>query len=271
MTFRDNIIGIIFKMFIAIFVLTSCNTTKKIDKDFLYFQTERDNIGIIDIKDRIIQINDILSIQVLSKTFNQQEAVLFNMPSAAISQTPGTGAGINNLGYVVGINGNIEFPIIGSVKAVGLTRTQLQENLTEKITPYVKDPSVSIRSLQFNINVLGEVKSPGTKTFPSDRVTILDAISASGDLTDVGKRKDITVIREENGKNLYIQLDLTSGSLFQSPGYQLQPNDIVYVGANMKKLQTVNKNPNAGATFRTVGTALNLALTLLNLYFNRIQ
>ncbi len=119
--------------------------------------------------------------------------------------------------------------------------------------------------------MLGEVRSPGTKTFPIDKVTIIDAISAAGDLTDAGKRKDVTIIREENGKNLYIQIDLTSGSLFQSPGYQLQPNDIIYVGANMKKLITVNRDPNAGTTFRTVGTALNIALTLLNLYFNRIQ
>ncbi len=104
-----------------------------------------------------------------------------------------------------------------------------------------------------------------------DRVTIIDAISAAGDLTDAGKRKDVTVIREENGRNLYMQIDLTSGSLFQSPAYQLQPNDIVYVGANTKKLISLKRNPNAGTTFRTVGTALNIALTLLNLYFNRIK
>lgn len=273
MIHRADLIKLIFKLLVCSFLLSSCNTSKKADSDHLYFQTERDNIGIIHIKERIIQINDILGIQVLSKTLNQQEAALFNMPSVGItgSTSSSSSAGNSGSGYVVGIDGNVDLPIIGSVRAVGLTRPQLQKILVEKLTPYIKDPSVSIRALDFNVNVLGEVKLPGTKTFPIDRVTIIDAISASGDLTDAGKRKDITVIREENGRNLYIQIDMTSGSLFQSPGYQLQPNDIVYVGANLKKLQTLNKNPNAGATFRTVGTAVNIALTLLNLYFNRIQ
>ncbi len=273
MIYRSNTIKLIFQVLILILLMSSCNSSKKIDKDYLYFQTERDNIGIINIKERVIQINDILGIQVLSKTLNQQEAALFNMPSVGItgSTSSSSSAGNSGSGYVVGIDGNVDLPIIGSVRAVGLTRPQLQKILIEKLTPYIKDPSVSIRALGFNVNVLGEVKVPGVKNFSIDRVTIIDAISAAGDLTDAGKRKDVTIIREENGRNLYIQMDLTSGSLFQSPGYQLQPNDIVYVGANLKKLQTLNKNPNAGAAFRTVGTAVNIALTLLNLYFNRIQ
>ncbi len=252
---------------ISIFLLVSCNSSKKIDKDFLYFQTERDNIGIIELRERIIQINDQLSITVLSKTFNQQEAALFNMPSVGLNQSgPSSGTSTNNAGYVVGIDGSIDFPILGAVRAAGLTKEQLQQYLVEKLTPYVKEPSVSIRSLDFNINVLGEIKSPGLKTFPTDRVTIIDAISASGDLTDNGKRKDVMVIRREGDKNIYMEVDLTSGALFQSPAYQLQPNDIVYVGANVKKLRGLYTGSNPGAAFRTIGTALSVAISLLNLY-----
>lgn len=264
---RKNLSSLLFKMGVCVLILSSCNTTKKIDTNYLYFQTERDNIGVVEIKERVIQVNDILSIQVISKTLNQQEAALFNMPSAGnIGENSSTSAGTNNNGYIVGINGNIELPLIGSIRAEGLTRPQLQKVLVDKLSQYIKDPSVSIRSLQFTVNVLGEVNSPGAKTFPIDRVTIIDAISAAGDLTDNGKRKDVMVIRDDNGKKLYIQVDLTSGALFQSPAYQLFPNDIVYVGANMKKLQNLNKNPNAGTTFRTVGTALSVAISMLNLY-----
>lgn len=271
MTYTKKIAGIFFSTCICILLFSSCTSTKKMDQNFLYFQTERDNIGIVEIKERIIQINDLLSIQVLSRTLNQQEAALFNTPANGISESSGSSAGISNIGYVVGINGDIDFPIIGRVKAVGLTRIQLQKELVDKLSVYIKDPAVSVRSLQFNVNILGEVKSPGIKNFPIDRVTIIDAISAAGDLTDFGKRKDVTVIREENGKNLYIKIDLTSGTLFQSPAYQLQPNDIVYVGANSKKLEAINKNPNPGATFRTIGTALSVLFSLLNFYFNRIN
>ncbi|MEO6637583.1 MAG: hypothetical protein ABIN25_04860, partial [Ginsengibacter sp.] len=86
-----------------------------------------------------------------------------------------------------------------------------------------------------------------------------------------GKRKDVTVIRQQGGRNLYIQMDLTSGSIFQSPGYQLQPNDIVYVGPTDQKLQAIVRKNNSGNAFRTVGTALSVFFALLNFYFNRIK
>lgn len=256
---------------ISIALLSACHSAKEIGKNYIYFQTERDNIGIIPMKERVILVNDILNIQVVSKTLNQQEAALFNMPAAGISASPATSAGQSNVGYVVDLDGNIEFPIIGSVKAAGLTRQQLQDALVSKLAIYIKDPSVTIRALQFNVNMLGEVKSPGIKSFPTDRVTILDAIGTSGDLTDDGKRKDVTVIRQEGGRNLYIKMDLTSGSLFQSPGYQLQPNDIVYVGPTDTKLKAIISKNNNSNTFRTVGTALSVFFALLNFYFNRIN
>lgn len=259
------------KAIIWIIFLSSCHTTKEIGKDYIYFQTERDNIGIIPMKERVIQVNDILSIQVVSKTLNQQEAALFNTPTVGISESTGTNAGQSTTGYVVDLNGNIEYPLIGSIKAVGLTRQQLQAALVSKLSTYIKEPSVTIRTLLFNVNMLGEVKSPGIKSFPTDKVTILDAIGTSGDLTDDGKRKDVTVIRQEGGKNLYIQMDLTSGSLFQSPGYQLQPNDIVYVGPTDVKLKSLIKKNNTGNVFRTVGTALSVLFGLLNFYFSRIK
>ncbi len=255
----------------CIIIFCSCNSAKKIDKNFLYFQTERDNIGVMPFKERVIQSSDLLSIQVVSRSLNQQEAALFNIPSAAVADNTSTSAGANNNGYIVGFDGNVELPILGSVKAAGLTRHQLQEILVTKLAPYIKDPSVTVRSLQFNVDVLGEVHSPGIKTFPIDKVTIIDAISASGDLTDFGKRKDVTVIRDDAGKKLYIQMDLTSGTVFQSPGYQLQPNDIVYVGANLQKLKNLNKGPNTGNTFRSVGTAVSVLLSLINLYYLRIK
>lgn len=252
---------------LSLLAISSCNTAKNIDKDFLYFQTEKDDIGVAGFKERVIGVNDILSIQVISKSLNQQEAALFNTPAVSISSTatsPSAGPGNT---YIVDLNGNIELPIIGEVQAGGLTRDQLKIVLEDKIKTYVKDPSVSIRSMNFTVNVLGEVRQPGAKIFLTDKVTIIDAISAAGDLTETGKRKDILVIRDDGGRKLYIEVDITSGSLFQSTAYQLQPNDIVYVGANLKKLKLLARDPSAGAAFRTVGTALSILLSLLNLYF----
>ncbi len=122
-----------------------------------------------------------------------------------------------------------------------------------------------VRFLQFNINVLGEVKTPGIQSFKTDRVTVIDAISAAGDLTDYGKRENIMVIREEAGIRKFYTLDLRSGALFHSPGYQLQQNDIVYVSANDNKLKTLNIDPEAQRKTGLVITGISVFATLVTL------
>jgi polysaccharide biosynthesis/export protein len=217
--------------------LTACNSSRKINKDYLYFRDGSDSVTIPQ-KETIIQSNDLLNIQVSSQTLNQEQAAIFNIPVSANGQAQG---------YQVNMNGNIEMPVLGSIKVAGLTKDLLRALLVQKLTSngYVKNPIVVIRFLQFNINVLGEVRTPGTQKFQVDRVTIIDAISAAGDLTDYGKREDVTVIREENGKRIYHTIDLRNKNLFESPVYLLQPNDIVYVGPNKTKLQNLSVNPDA--------------------------
>jgi polysaccharide export outer membrane protein len=173
--------------------------------------------------------------------------------------------------YTVNAAGTIEIPMIGNIKAAGLTVVQLQTVLAEKLVNYVKDPVVRVKYAQFSINMLGEIRSPGPKNFPTDNVTILDAISAGGDLTDFAKREDIMVIREEGGKRKYFKVDLRSAAVFQSPVYQLQPHDLIYVPANKNKLLTVNQDPNQGRTLSTVMTITSLIFTFasLTLFFIR--
>jgi polysaccharide export outer membrane protein len=209
------------------FLIFSCSSTKIVTKEnFIYFQNGIDSMKYVQSKEPIIQNNNLLSIQVTSTSLNQEQTQPFNAVAAV--------GGVNG-GYLVNTDGNVEMPVIGTVKAAGLTQLQLQRNIIEKLTPFVKDPSVVIHFLQFKINVLGEVKSPGIQKFDGDRVTIIDALSAAGDLTDNGKREDISVIREESNNRKIYKLDIRSGSLFQSPAYLLQSNDIVYVGASDQK------------------------------------
>jgi polysaccharide biosynthesis/export protein len=233
--------------------LISCSSSKNIRKDYLYFRDGRDTVAISP-KEIIIKANDLLSIQVFSQTLNQEQAAIFNIPASANSQVQG---------YQVNENGNIEMPVIGGIKALGLTKDQLQALLVQKLISYVKNPTVLVRFLQFNINVLGEVRTPGTQKFQVDKVTIIDAISAAGDLTDYGKREDVTVIRENSGKKIYHTIDLRDRNLFESPVYVLQPNDIVYVGPNNRKLQNLNINPDAqrktGLFFTIISVMLSAA------------
>lgn len=238
-------------------LLFSCNTGKQITKgDFLYFQRGLDSMRYIQFKEPIIQNNDLLSIQVISTSLNQEQTLPFNLPASTAG---------GNTGYLVSMTGNVDMPVIGSVKAAGLTQVQLQKVIMEKLLPYVKDPSVLIHFLQFKVNVLGEVNSPGTKKFDADRVTIIDAVSAAGDLTDKGKREDISIIREEGNMRRMYKVDLRSGSLFQSPAYLLQSNDILYVGASDQKFRELKDagSANTQKAINILGTIIGLFTSII--------
>jgi polysaccharide export outer membrane protein len=237
-------------------LIFSCNSSKIVTKEnYIYFQNGLDSMKYIQSKEPVIQNNDLLSIQVISTSLNQEQTLPFNHPATV------TGAGS---GYLVDMAGNVEMPVIGTVKAAGLTQVQLQRNIIEKLTPFVKDLSVVIHFLQFKVNVLGEVKTPGTQKFDADRVTIIDAISAAGDLTDNGKREDITVIREDGNTRKIYKVDIRNGSLFQSPAYLLQSNDIVYVGASDQKFLALKAQAKSSTQngLQVVATILGLLTSI---------
>jgi len=223
---------------LSIASLSSCSTAKTNNTDFLYFQNNVDSARLLKLKERVIVVNDLLSVQVSSSSLNQDQVAQFNTTNGTNST-----AGQTNL---VAVDGTIDMPAIRKIKVTGLTKKQLEPLLEEKLSPYVKDPSVKVRFLQFKVNILGEVKNPGVHNFDGDHATVIDAISAAGDLTDNGKRNDIMVIREDSAERKFYKIDLRSTYLFQSPAYQLQPNDIVYVGANAKKIAALNRNEHEG-------------------------
>jgi len=238
------------------FIMVGCGPSRKINTNILYFQKDLDSLETVQVKENIIKTNDILNIQIFSKSLIQDQAAIFNLPDKTISQ-----------GYTVRNDGNIEIPLLGTIRAAGLTKIQLQTSIEEKLTNYIKNPSVMVRLAQFNINILGEVRSPGSHSFQTETVTLIDAISAAGDLTDQGKREDITVIREENLVRKIYKVDLRSGTLFLSPVFQMQPNDIVYVGANVKKLRALNTGPDRMNGLQLTSTLLSIFSTAIFLTY----
>lgn len=219
----------------------SCESPKKINEQnqqYLYFQNNLNNLKEYPLKERIIQPGDLLNIQVLSNSLNQEQTTIFNLTGNTINAT-GVVITNNTPSYLVSAAGEIDMPVIGKLKADSLTKDQLQANIINKIAAYVKNPIILIRFADFKVNILGEVKTPGTQNFQRDKVTIIDAISAAGDLTDYAKRDDIIVLREENGTVRHYKVDIRDGLLFKSPVYQLHPNDIVYVTANAKKMKAL--------------------------------
>jgi polysaccharide export outer membrane protein len=245
--------------------LSACYNSKVARENYLYFKKGSNELATQ--KETTIKKNDLLSIQVFSNTLNQEQAAVFNMAVVKESASSGDGDGQSQgasagQGYEVGSDGNIEMPVIGSIKAEGLTKQQLKESLIKKLSNYIKLPNVNIRFLSFKVNVIGEVKAPGTKTFQADKVTIIDALSAAGDLTDFGKRENVTVIREQNNSKIYFTLDLRNKNLFSSPAYILQQNDIIYVEPNANKLKTLSVDPDAQRRTSTILSVVGLVFSV---------
>jgi len=225
---------------ILLVLAISCTDTKKVT----YFNGVQDgNISsMTQVPESVIQKNDILSINI--SDLNPEGTRIFNpLPEQGNQVTGGNTIG-NSQGYLVNSDGNIQFPILGNIKAEGLTKTQLKDKISKTILDkkLLADPIVTIRFLNFRVTVLGEVNHPTVVTVPNEKISLLEAIGLAGDLTLYGKRQNVMIIREENEKKTIKHIDLNSTELFTSKYYYLQSNDIVYVEPNKAKVATANRS-----------------------------
>lgn len=221
---------IISTLILAVVLMTSCGTVK----DIAYFQNKVVNEpeAIDKHAGIVIQPKDMLSIVVSSR--NPELVAMFNLP--VISYQAGSevvsGAGQQRLmGYVVDNDGYIDFPVLGPIKVAGLTRWELSKLIKERLLKegLLTDAVVTVEFMNFKVSVIGEVNSPGTYTLNNDKVTILQAISLARDLTIFGQRENVCVIREREGERVIYEINLCDVSMFNSPAYYLQQNDVVYV------------------------------------------
>jgi len=207
-----------------------------------------------------LQTGDLLDIRVSAfdeyavRPFNLQTMNQVGNNESKISQSSQSGP----QGYLVDEEGAIIFPVLGRIFVKGMTMSQLRADLEKKLLEYLSDPLVSIRQLNFNITVLGEVKKPGQYTSPTDKVTLLQALGMAGDMTDNGDRTQVKLVRHENGMDQTYTLDFTDKNITSSPYYYLQQNDVLYVQPDANKKIIANVNPNRTLVFSVIGTAIAL-------------
>ncbi|OQP57836.1 sugar transporter [Niastella vici] len=185
----------------------------------------------------VIQKNDLLSITVSSP--NAIASQPFNTAITVSTQAVGY-TSTQAVGYLVDQDGYIDMPMLGRIKAAGLTKKELKENITTNLVEnkYLLYPVVNVRYLNFKVTVLGEVAHPMVINVPDEKINILEALGFAGDLTVYARRNNVAVIREENGSRIVQRIDLNSGTLLTSPYYYLRSNDIVYVEPNKAKVST---------------------------------
>jgi polysaccharide export outer membrane protein len=253
-------IGILFLLF-----NTSCTSTKEI----VYFNNAQDTTYTSGYRDKEVAIepNDILSISITS--LNSEASAVFNPVNNITNRTTTVnGTSTEAGGYLVDVDGTIQLPILGSIKAEGLTRKQLKDNITGIILSkkLLIDPIVTIRFLNFEVTVIGEVAHPTVITVPSEKISLLKALGIAGDLTIYGRRDNVLLIREENGIKKTRHINLNSSSFFKSPYYFLKPNDVIYVEPNKDKVASISRSRQL---VPAILSGLSVAIIVLDRIFKR--
>lgn len=248
-------------LLVTVVFAVSCGTQHRAVRNYLENTSDTTLPITTAFHETAIQPNDLLSIQVYSMSTNPQTDVPYNLPLQ-----PGASTNDQNLrGFLVDVNGNIEYPRIGTLHVAGLTKDELATLIKNKLQNQLTEPSVIVRFINYRITVLGEVRSPGTVTVPNERATILDAIGLAGDITEFGKKENIKVLREQNGVRKIGTIDLTSKSMFNSPYYYLVQNDKVFVEQTQRRVQQQERQNIAQQVglYTSIITAIALILNFI--------
>ncbi|MGP1481707.1 MAG: polysaccharide biosynthesis/export family protein [Hoylesella enoeca] len=252
-----------FASFAFLLLICSCAGSKKV----AYLQNA-DEISLADSKglyDARIMPKDMLTVTV--STITPEAAKPFNLTVANTSESSSASVGIQS--YLVDNDGNINFPVVGHIHVVGLTKNQCQDLIRDKVKPYLaetENPVVTVRMSSYHVTVLGEVSSPKVIPVTTEKMNILEALASAGDLTVYGKRNNVMLIREDaTGEKSVHRLNLNDANLINSPYYYLQQNDIVYVQPNGVKAKGASIGPSTSLWFSFVGIVTSVASLLYNI------
>ena len=248
---------------------TSCISNKKM----IYLQGATQQYAlpqeIMDYTELQVQPDDQLAISVASTAvellarFNNNTLIGGGNNSQTGTNTVNVSSGVSY--FRVNKDGNIEFPIFGTIHVGGMTTGEISAMIQKRMIDegYINDAVVNTKIMSFKVTVMGDVKNPGTQTYQGERLTILEALGKAGDLTNSAYRNNVLVIREENGQRKAYEVNLLDNqAVFNSPAYYLQQNDVIYVQPN--KSQRVKGS--TSYTWLSVGsTVVGMVVSIVSL------
>jgi polysaccharide biosynthesis/export protein len=156
---------------------------------------------------------------------------------------------------IVDKEGFVQLPVIGKINVFGKTTSEVSDQIKDSVANILSLPTVTVRLVNQYVSVLGEVRSPGHFVYSQDKFNIYNALGLAGDITNYGNRKEVILIRNENGKNNRFSIDLTKADILSSPYYYIQPNDLIYVSPLRKRFWGLEEFPYT-IIFSTITTAL---------------
>ncbi len=256
-------------MVAMILFMGSCSSSKQV----AYFQ----NIDTISLApsrglfDAKIMPKDMLTITVL--TTDPRVSAPFNL---TVSRAVGTSGELNSSGgslqgYLVDNDGFINFPVIGKIHVQGLTKSECEERIRQRVLPYVaatENPIVTVRMSSYHVTLIGSIGSKIVPV-PYEKMSIIEAIASGGDLSIYGRRDNVLLIREdESGQKHSIRLNLNDANIINSPYYYLQQNDVIYIEPN--NVQKKNSGIGSSTTiwFSVIGIVTSIASLLVNVLRN---
>lgn len=271
MSFSLRIINI---FSLSVFILGSCVTPEKLRNELVYFNQGIDSAAIANylLDEPVIQKGDLLQINISSRSASanllfSQNMVQSNVGGPAVSNQATMNNQVNQ--YLVDLaSGDVKMPMLGMIHAEGLTKSQLEKEIVKRSSEYITDaPIVNIRFMNFRVTFLGNVATPGTKTFDSERVTFLQALGEVGGVAPGGDLKNIVLFREVNGKRTVHKIDLTKADFFNAKENQLKQNDVVYVSPTNRQLANYDIMAQRRMQYVSLGLALvNVILIVTNLF-----
>lgn len=251
-------------------LLFSCGSAKNVayiqNSDYVDFSRSQ------ALYDARIMPKDILTVTV--NTVNPEASAPFNLivrnTLYSTSSSIGTSGGSLQT-YLVDNNGCIEFPVVGTLQVGGLTKSQCEKLIHDKIQRYMnaeENPVVTVRMSNYKISVLGEVARPGMFTVGNEKINIFEALAQAGDLTIYGVRERVKLIREDaKGNKAVYNLNLNDAEIINSPYYYLQQNDIIYVEPNKVKA----RNSSVGQTTSLWLTSTSILISVASLLYNILK
>lgn len=260
---------IIFASVCVAMLLASCTSYKNVPY-VINSDSLANVVRAMELYDAKIMPKDLLTITV--NTTDPKVSAPYNLTvqsnaAAALNNSVTTQASLQQ--YLVSNEGTIDFPGLGTLHVAGLTKSECEQMLKERLKPYIKENMVvNVRMPNFKISVVGEVNRPGQFTVTNEKINIFEALALAGDMTIYGIRDNVKVLREDaQGVRQYHMLNLNDASVIYSPYYQLQQNDIVIVTPNKTKA----KNSDVGTSTSLWFSATSILVSLASLLYNILK
>lgn len=190
-----------------------------------------------EVQDYRLKPNDELYIQISS--LDDPSANVFSNSNSQQSSSMMMGTtpyGASLISFTINTKGFLQLPIIGKIYVRDRTLSEVSLILTDSLSHILSQPIVTVKLVNRYVSILGEVKQPGHYSFSQDKVSIYDAIGMAGDMTIYSNRKELTLLRNENGQNKIIKLDMTDPNILASEYFYIKPNDMLYVKPLKKRI-----------------------------------